>query len=115
MTIKLASSPVRNSSITTRSSVLVDNDTTADICGEIKIRNENDTEPSATEKLENTEIEDWSIQTPLDVMPVHTEVKKPLTLIERLWKMKREQEAKAKQAALLKQAETDQETEHKKN
>ncbi|KAF7685201.1 hypothetical protein CDIK_4050 [Cucumispora dikerogammari] len=47
-------------------------------------------------------------------MPVHTEVKKPLTLIERLWKMKREQEAAAKQAALLKQAETDQETEHKK-
>ncbi|KAF7684858.1 hypothetical protein CDIK_4393, partial [Cucumispora dikerogammari] len=91
--------PPKVSSVTTPSSVPAHDDTTADICDEMKIRVKNDTEASPTKKLENTEIEDWSIQTPPDVMPVHTEVKKPLTLIERLWKMKREQEAAAKQAA----------------
>ncbi|KAF7697586.1 hypothetical protein CDIK_1585 [Cucumispora dikerogammari] len=106
--------PPKVSSVTTPSSVPVHDDTIVDIFGDMIIRYDNDTEPSPTEKLENTGITDWSIQTPPDVVEVHTEVKKPLTLIERLWKMKREQEAEAKQAALLKQAETDQETEKKK-
>ncbi|KAF7686596.1 hypothetical protein CDIK_3109 [Cucumispora dikerogammari] len=105
--LKTTIEPPKVSSVTTSPSVPVHDDTIVDIFGDMIIRIDNDTESSSTKKLENTVITDWSIQTPPDVIEVHTDVKKPLTLIERLWKMKREQEAKAKQAALLKQTETD--------